>query len=314
MNKLNLLKEIRFGQRIAEDEINDLEKYFVETDHWNRLFSGEIDVVYGPKGSGKSAIYGLITKQQDRLFDRQILVKPAENVRGNTVFSDLVADPPPDERSFIFLWKLYLLTLTAYCLRDYGIREKKSDQLISALEKADLLPTDGTLSVYFRRAKRLVWSYLFPERESVEWTLAIDPTTGYPLATRKTTFAPKSEDKQHTFDIPIDDLLELANEVLGVSNYDIWIVIDRLDVAFNDNPEIERNALRALFRSYIDLKGFQKICPKIFVRDDIWRRIAKGGFSEASHITKSIHITWAEEALFNLFIRRLNKASSAHVI
>jgi ABC-type lipoprotein export system ATPase subunit len=31
-------------------------QYFVETDQWKRLLRGEVDIVYGPKGSGKSAL------------------------------------------------------------------------------------------------------------------------------------------------------------------------------------------------------------------------------------------------------------------
>jgi ABC-type lipoprotein export system ATPase subunit len=57
MNKKDLLNSITFGQRVAEEEGDFLATYFVETDQWKRLYSGEVDIVYGPKGSGKSALY-----------------------------------------------------------------------------------------------------------------------------------------------------------------------------------------------------------------------------------------------------------------
>ena len=82
MNKVDVLRQIRFGERIAEEELDELEKYFVATDQWTRVFEGEVDVIYGAKGSGKSAIYALIDKRQNDLFDRGILVQGAENVRG----------------------------------------------------------------------------------------------------------------------------------------------------------------------------------------------------------------------------------------
>ncbi len=53
MNKRDVLLASTFGKTIAEDEERDLASYFVETDQWRRIFAGEIDVVYGPKGSGK---------------------------------------------------------------------------------------------------------------------------------------------------------------------------------------------------------------------------------------------------------------------
>jgi hypothetical protein len=51
IDKLYLLKSISFGERVAEDEINELAKYFVETDQWSRMVQGEIDIVRGAKGS-----------------------------------------------------------------------------------------------------------------------------------------------------------------------------------------------------------------------------------------------------------------------
>lgn len=54
LSRLNLLKELDFGESVAEDEDDDrLASYFVETDTWNRLINGEVDIVYGAKGSGK---------------------------------------------------------------------------------------------------------------------------------------------------------------------------------------------------------------------------------------------------------------------
>jgi len=46
MSKRELLKQIDFGHRIAEEEGTALASYFVETDNWRRLVNGEVDVVY----------------------------------------------------------------------------------------------------------------------------------------------------------------------------------------------------------------------------------------------------------------------------
>lgn len=47
MLKRDVLSSSNFGQRIAEEEGDALQSYFVETDQWKRIFSGEVDVVYG---------------------------------------------------------------------------------------------------------------------------------------------------------------------------------------------------------------------------------------------------------------------------
>ena len=60
MDKRQILQMSNFGQRVAEDESAELEHYFVQTDHWARIFGGEIDVIYGAKGTGKSALFSLL--------------------------------------------------------------------------------------------------------------------------------------------------------------------------------------------------------------------------------------------------------------
>ncbi len=47
MDKHAILRSITFGHRVAEEETDVLSTYFVETDHWQRLYRGDIDVVYG---------------------------------------------------------------------------------------------------------------------------------------------------------------------------------------------------------------------------------------------------------------------------
>src|SRR5882724_11331389 len=107
MDKLEVLTTTTFGQRIAEDEIDTLNSYFVETEQWRKVISGQVDVVYGPKGSGKSALYALLRGNQDALNVQGIILAAGENVRGTPVFEALVTDPPSGEEQFRGLWKVY---------------------------------------------------------------------------------------------------------------------------------------------------------------------------------------------------------------
>ncbi len=83
---------------------------------------------------------------------------------------------------------------------------------------------------------------------------------------------------------------------MTISNYHL-LALDRLDVAFADEGELEANALRALFLVYLDLLAYDRITLKIFLRSDIWRRIMQSGFREASHITRNLTIQWNRQAL-----------------
>src|SRR6266498_2253421 len=133
MDRLDVLKQVSFGARVAEDEINELATYFVETDEWHRLFEGEVDIIKGDKGAGKSAIYSLLMAKSNELFDKRILAVSAEQPRGTPVFKELVTDPPASEPEFVGLWKLYVLTLLAQAMSDYGINNQHSKELHKAL-------------------------------------------------------------------------------------------------------------------------------------------------------------------------------------
>lgn len=261
--KLAVLKSLNLGQRVAEDELSDLTRYFVETSQWNDMLAGRKDVVYGPKGTGKSALYGLLSAQSETLEKTEgIVLASAENVRGATVFKGLVASPPPSENSFIFLWKLYCLVLAGKALRERGVKSPPAIALISALQNAKLLVPDATIATAFRSVQAYFKGLISRDVSAVEYGLSIDPETGLPVATRKTEFR-NSTEEQGLDDVPVDALLDTADRAFQSVGIRFWILFDRLDVAFVDSPDLERNALRALFRAYNDMRSLENIVLKI---------------------------------------------------
>ncbi|MGC2785283.1 MAG: hypothetical protein WA397_15920 [Roseiarcus sp.] len=113
MERKDLLQKISFGSQVAEDERRQLATYFVETDQWRRISNDEIDIIRGEKGAGKSAIYALLNEKEAEFFEKRILITAGENPRGETVFRDIIAEPPATEPEFVLLWKLYILALVA---------------------------------------------------------------------------------------------------------------------------------------------------------------------------------------------------------
>jgi hypothetical protein len=130
MTKRDVLIATTFGQRIAEDEADELIAYFVETEQWRRIITGEADVIYGPKGSGKSALYSLLRTKREELRERSILPVAGERVRGTPVFEAIVADPPASEEQFRGLWKLYFLSLAGTAFRHFGIQNDQVNRLM----------------------------------------------------------------------------------------------------------------------------------------------------------------------------------------
>jgi len=294
---------LNFGQRVAEDESDLLQSYFVETDHWHRVYSGDVDVIYGPKGSGKSALYSLLVARQTEMFDRKVILAPAENTRGTPVFRDLVTDPPTSEREFVGLWKLLFASLLHSIFADYGLSGVEVKRLETALTNEGLIRGKLSLQGLLQAVRDYVRRVIHPQ--SFEATIISSLGQPQMVWTGKITFSEPSAEEAKTGSLSVDQLLSLANDALKTnSNYSVWILLDRLDVAFADNIDLEQNALRALFRVYLDMLSLSNIRLKIFLRTDIWRRIAAGGFREASHIIRAMTIDWNRTSLLNLAVRR----------
>jgi hypothetical protein len=261
--------------------------------------------VRGDKGAGKSAIYSLLVTRTDQFFDRRILLIPAERPRGATVFRDLTVDPPVSEQEFIGLWKLYIAVLIGEKLRDFGINNDDAQFTINALQEEGFLEKPFDLAAIFHSVQSYVKSWFRPK--GLEGGVTIDPNTGLTTATFKITPSEPSAAEKKSGKVSIDEVLRRSNQALEESDFKVWVLLDRLDVAFADTHALEANALRALLRVYRDLSDHEFIKLKIFLRSDIWRRITEKGFREASHITRFVVIEWSSSSLLNLIMRRLLK-------
>lgn len=301
--KKSLLDGASFGKRIAEDEVQDLAGYFVETDQWRRLVSGEADIVYGPKGAGKSALYALLTQKADELFERGIVLVTAEHPTGTPAFKDVATDPPTSEEEFVALWKAYFLSLVAGVLREWTIETPEALKVFEYLEGAGLVARKASLQSTLKAARDYVRQF---SPSGVEGGLMLEPTTGTPIGfTGKISLREPDSNMRAEGFISLDELLAFANSALRDLDLSAWLLLDRLDVAFVQHEDLEKNALRALFKAYLDIKDLDRISLKIFLRTDIWSRITEEGFREASHITASITITWDPQSLLQLTMRRV---------
>lgn len=303
MSKLDIIRSINFGERVAEEEIAALSAYFVETDNWNQILDGRVDVIYGPKGSGKSALYALLTARRNELFDRGVVLIAAENPQGAPAFRGVADNKDTTEQEFNNIWKLYFVALLHAELVEFGAQGQEMAALEEALVGEGLaMRRNMTLAALVQGVFQYVRRFMQPQ--SIETTLKVDPHTQLPVGfSGKITFSEQGrleEPGVHS----VDTLLALANSTLKSLGLTAWICLDRLDVAFAESGATEVRALRALFRTYLDLKACENVSLKIFLRSDIWSRITEDGFREASHITRHVHISWDAASLVNLMIKR----------
>lgn len=312
MNKREVLEQSTFGRRVAEEESDVLSSYFVRTEQWKKLQAGDIDIVYGPKGSGKSALYSLLTREFQKLrLERRIVGIPAENPRGTPAFRDLVDDPPASEEEFRYLWKFYFLSILAeyvrYQCKGAGTHDKDVEEVIGTLVNAGLMRPEQSFDL--KAALKRVLEFIRTRPVTLEGTVKPD-FAGNPEVGGRITFGePTNEERKNGY-VSSDEVLRRLTAFLERQNITVWLMLDRLDVAFTESTLLEKRGLRALFRTYLDLLAHNRIGIKIFLRDDIWRRIVEEGFREASHITRSMTIEWDQKSLLNLIVRRALHNSS----
>ncbi len=303
-SKREVLEDLSIGSRVAEDETDQLAAYFVETDQWRKVSAGDVDVIFGSKGAGKSAIYSTLINRTDEMFDRGILFVSAENPRGTPAFKDLIVDPPTTEVEFIGLWKLYFLSLLCEVLEEYSVGSSPADRVLTAMREAGLYEGSGTpLPARIKAALDYVRRLL--RVESVEGGLQVNPATGQTGISGKISLREPGTEQRKAGIISADELLGSADLALNSVGLSVWILLDRLDVAFADSADLEANALRALFKVYLDLAPREHIHLKIFLRSDVWAAVTEPGFREASHITRHLELTWNDPSLLNLLVRRL---------
>ncbi len=301
----DLLKQLSVGSSVAEHD-EALERYFVETATFQALVDGEKDIIAGDKGTGKTALYRIL---QDRYASVEQLagveVIAAFNPAGNPVFQKLAEGDPLDEGQYVGIWKAYVLALAGNWILtlNEGAFSHKMDDLDKLLSSTGLRSQDDSATTVFSQLINLVRRLARPKAAeiAVTWT-----QEGIPIVSPRVEF--EDEAKTQVSRIEHDRALRLLEEVLAEVDLSLWLVIDRLDEAFQGFPRAEIPALRALLRTYLDLLEFERVRLKLFVRKDLFRRIIAGGFVNLTHINaKKVEIIWDDDDLFDLLCRRLGE-------
>ena len=131
----------RSASALPKTRVDQLADYFVQTEQWRQLVRGQVDVVFGPKGAGKSAMYSTLLQLADAMYEDGIVLISAEKPRGTPAFRSLSEDAPASEIEFVSLWKMYILSLIGSMFDDMGIAGQGSDEVKSALVAEGLLPS-----------------------------------------------------------------------------------------------------------------------------------------------------------------------------
>ncbi len=302
MQVKQLLAKLDIGSSVAEHD-NLLERYFVETETFRALIHDRVDVIAGDKGTGKSALYRILSKRyMDMPELPDVEVVSAFNPAGTPVFQRLIEAEQLSEADYINVWKAYFFALAGNWLLElfWGYDDDRLRLIEQILEKSNLRTRDDAPESIFSKMvngiKRLV-----SRVSTVEASAKVDPAVE--LSGRLDFFSAVEDE---TDVARFDHALRIINRALQDAGIRIWLAVDRLDEAFQGRPQIETPALRALFRCYLDMQEFDCIRLKLFVRRDLFARITKGKFVNLTHINaRKIEIFWDEADLYSLLYKRV---------
>jgi hypothetical protein len=304
MHRIDILKTIDFGSGVAEDESTSLSNYFLPTATWESVLKGKVDLVYGAKGSGKSALYLSLLQTAPSLRRSGTHVIAAENPSGSPAFTALRDESVHTELSLRILWRIYFLALSVEEADTLKITGAGFDAAQEYLRVEKLLMRPVSKKDFITTALRWIKKQRI---RAVKPGVEIN-NMGTPSGVNASI---ELGDNYESIEGSIDRLYKDVHSDLIRLGIRFWFAVDRLDAAFDQKGELENNALRALFTVYLDFVPLSQISIKIFLRDDIWDRMLNfGGFTEQSHLVRKATLRWDRDNLLHLVYTRLLAHSS----
>lgn len=297
----DVLAKLDLGSSVAESD-QMLDRHFLITNVFQELVANKVDIVAGDKGAGKTTIYKYLQNQHMNIPQlKDVEIVSAFNPSGSPVFRRLTTSDPYSEVQYVAFWKTYILSLVGNRI----LKRSRPETLNSDTQKLETLllqiglrSKDDSVQTIFPRLSKWFHRFMNPvgfPRESALPSLGVDPSSAK-------ISAQSGQDEI----IDCDESLALLNRALAEHGITVWVLLDRLDEAFTGYPDTEQPALRALFRTYLDLRAFDRIGLKLFVRRDLFKRIMRGGFVNLTHVSpRKTEIIWEQEDLFTLLCRRI---------
>jgi hypothetical protein len=306
MNVRDALQKLEFGNPVAEYD-KGLQNYFLITQSYLALINGEADLIAGDKGTGKTAIFQYIRRNfanEPSLAGIEIVT--GFNPSGEPLFRKLGTEGSLPELQYVAIWKMYFLSLAGNWLLNSskGKRLSSLQKLDALLNRLELRSEDNNASFIFTN----VLGWVRRLRPKIE--VSPDPTSPIGVATSIVFY--QSQPTIETIspeEISYGQAFALLDSALSEQKKMVWVVIDRLDEAFVGLPDVEKPALRALLRTYLDLMDCEHLQMKLFLRKDLFRKLIEGGFVNLTHLNaRKFEIIWDDEDLLALFAQRVHKS------
>lgn len=313
-----LLRRVDLGASVAEFDTL-LEAARIETSVFSDILSDRVDLVPGTKGSGKTALFRMIVDflPSHLLERRRIVVAHGVTSHGDDVFQAHKDQfEKLTENDFVDFWCIYFASLA----NEHFVKaEHFESDLAGAADEvkqfrnacADAHIPNIKKSLNLRSVLEWVLAALKKLKPGVKYDLK-DQTLQLSFGEMEGSEAPKALPASAA-DAPllpryVGAVRESLDFLLKATNYQLWLMVDRLDEIFLRRSEVETRALRALMRTMQVFRS-ERISIKAFLRDDILDQITgtSDGFTALTHVAarQSDRLHWNEEQILTLIVKRL---------
>ena len=294
------LAQLNLGASAAENEMQDLASYYVETDEFNRAVRGEVRLVVGRKGSGKTAVFVLV-RDEMRAHGKLVVLDLKPEGYQLLKFRDQILDLMEEgtkEHTLTAFWEYVLLLEICHKIIDEDKKLHLRDtrlyepyRALVGLYDSGTYLTEGDFS---ERIKTLIDGF------TQDFKAEYGGTQGISLGQDQLTELLYRHD--------VGELRRQTCDYLGFKD-GVWILFDNLDKGWpaqgveTQDVQILRcllDASRKLERFY--RKNEVECITLIFIRNDVYQLLLEGTPDRGKEAV--IQVDWSDAEMLREILRR----------
>lgn len=301
----SFLESVSLGASAAENELQELQHYFLETHEYQRCLRGDVQVIHARKGSGKTAIFAQVRSKIRRDKQNVVLDLQPEGYQLMKL-KDLVLlqlSGGTREHSVVAFWEylLYLEIANKLIQKDRESHRYNHEvyECYRKLEQEYSGSHYESSGDFAERLSRLINS--IQERFS-----SMTPSESEAAGTKG--FLNSAQLTQFLYSHDFGKLQELVMEYLALKN-SVWILFDNLDKGWPAQGLTQDDAL--MIRSLIEAINRMTVRVKkagvdgggiVFIRSDVFDLVVDNTSDRGKIAAASID--WVDESQLRELLRR----------
>ena len=268
------------------------------------FLGGSKNIVLGERGSGKSALFRLVTEGKYKFAEsgdktrKQLIVAIDEDLDyltiSNVVEGRFVDKTKRPHGKYRFLWEIYVLSRVIDRLADDFGLEKEIQTL-----KEDFSEILGMSKEKKFCLSDLLTSYKFTTGVKIDQVGSISPTVSVEPAKDAQTQPVEVTDHQITL------FRDRVRKAIRARRAVVYVLVDKIDDFVVELAyEEQRKSVQALLECTQAFR-FPELKLKIFLRIDLFKRLdfEKGGYDKIS--PQVVRLEWTADDIFEFVARRL---------